>query len=110
MLIDNEFFKRIRYYENLNCKTMEETDYDAKIQADAEMQYHLHEQYKYEQYLDNLIETKQFDLFTIEKCLDLHNKWKYSKGLNPSFIGYLQDLKMELQTPKEISNQSKLDF
>ena len=90
---------------------MEEADYNAQMQAqgDAAMQYHLEQEYKYEQYLDNLIETKQFDLFAIEKCLDLYNKFTYSFK-ESSFISYLNDLKTKLQTPKEISNQSKLDF
>jgi hypothetical protein len=79
-----------------------EADYNAAMsaQAESEAQYNMEQERQYIEYLDALIENKQYQVFGIEICLDLLNSMEYEKsGLTPQeFLSYKKD---QLLHPKE---------
>lgn len=88
-----------------------EGEYLAAMSAQAEAEAEMEQYRQYQEYLDNLIEAKQFELFSIEYCLDLLMSRDFKKsGLTPQ--QYLSKKKEQLQLPKEpVKSESQtLDF
>lgn len=81
-----------------------EGEYLAAIsaQAEAEAQYEYYRQYQ--EYLDSLIEAKQYELFSIEYCLDLLMSKEFAEsGLTAS--QYLSQKKEKLFNIKKQPEQ-----
>ena len=90
-----------------------EADYNAAMaaQAESEAQYYAEEQQQYNEYLDNLIESKQYQVFGIEICLDFLNSKEYEKsGLTPQqFLSYKKEQLLKPLEPVASGSQT-LDF
>jgi len=73
-----------------------EADYNAAMcgQAEYEMQNFAEQEKKYNDYLDQLIESKQYQVFGIEICLDYLNSKEFEKsGLTEKeFLSYKKHL------------------
>lgn len=70
-----------------------EADYNAAMAGEAEAEYHFEQERQYNEYLDGLIESKQYQVFGIEICLDFLNSKEYEKsGLTPQqFLSYKKE-------------------
>ena len=90
-----------------------EADYNAAMagQAEAEAQYHFEQERQYNEYLDGLIESKQYQVFGIEICLDFLNSKEYEKsGLTPQqFLSYKKEQLLHSKEPVK-SGTHPLDF
>ena len=88
-----------------------EGEYLAAMSAQGEAEAEMEQYRQYQEYLDNLIEAKQFDLYGVEYCLDLLMSKDFGKsGLTPQ--QYLSKKKEQLLKPKEpvTSESQTLDF
>ena len=91
-----------------------EADYNAAMcgQAESEMQYFAEQEQQYNEYLDGLIESKQYKVFGVEICLDFLNSKEFDiSGLTPQ--QFLSHKKEQMLHPKsEVSNceSQTLDF
>lgn len=65
-----------------------EADYQAHMNAQAEAEYEAQQAEQYNEYLNNLLESGNNLLYSIEICLDLFNSYDFKKS-NMQPIEYL---------------------
>ena len=86
-----------------------EQHYNECMAAQAEGEAHNAEQEAYYEYLGDLLDNRQFDLYAIEICLDMLNSREFKKsGLTPQ--EFLSFKKEKLSQPKEDIKIDEMPF